>query len=716
MPLEPARDQLEIFVEAIFRHATPQGFAAIRSFLEGEDKVFRISSAAMSGGLRFLIDVAEDDARRAAQNPKPVVFAPPLATFNVKDRAREQDIAEGLALSVECDQHPQEARTILETLIGPATLVVKSGGHIANGGSEPIDKLHLHWRLAKPARGGDLAKLKQARDIAARLVGGDPSNKPVCHPIRWPGSWHRKSVPRLCEIAAADPDREIDLGSALAALKAAFPTVNGAASMPPAGHDAGDREGWPELVAAIINGQSFHQPLVALAARLVGSGMHDGTAVKLLRGLMLASTGEHDALRWQARYDGIPRIVSSAREKYADAVKPKPAAPARPLLWPYTARAFSEIPRRRWLHAGHYVRQQIVMTSAPGGTGKTTLLLCNAIEMATGRGLIGPPPAEPLHVAYWNGEDPDDEIERRIAAACLHHDIDPASLHGHLFLGSRLTDNRRIASIDRDGKLVFDSSMLGEIERLIVELRLDCLVFDPLIAFHRIPEADNALMEQVIKDGFGEIATRHDVCIELSQHTRKGGQGKQGDFTADDSRGASAIINAARSVRILNRMTVEEAELPKISPEDRRHYLRVLRDKTNLAPPGKATWLRLVAVQLPNGDGVRPGDSVQTVVAWDYPQPFDGVTADDMRWARETAQQGHYRYDPRSPEWFGRALAERLGRDPDDVGDRKRLNAVLRAWVGNGALAIESRRDDARHERQYIVPGKWTEDTPGEGD
>jgi hypothetical protein len=61
----------------------------------------------------------------------------------------------------------------------------------------------LHWRLTRPAQGQEqLAKLKQARDFAARLVGGDPSNKPVCHPIRWPGSWHRKnkSSPRLCEF------------------------------------------------------------------------------------------------------------------------------------------------------------------------------------------------------------------------------------------------------------------------------------------------------------------------------------------------------------------------------------------------------------------------------------------------------------------------------------------------------------------------------------
>jgi hypothetical protein len=68
--LEPDRDQLEIFVDALFRHAGDKGFVAVRSFYEGADKPFRLSAANLSGGLRFLIDVAEDDARRAAQKTR----------------------------------------------------------------------------------------------------------------------------------------------------------------------------------------------------------------------------------------------------------------------------------------------------------------------------------------------------------------------------------------------------------------------------------------------------------------------------------------------------------------------------------------------------------------------------------------------------------------------------------------------------------------------
>src|SRR5262249_732776 len=116
---------------------------------------------------------------------------------------------------------PQAARITLENVLGPATIVVRSGGKWTNPETGEIeDKLHLHWRLKVPARtADDIKKLKRARRIGTELVGGDTTNVPACHPIRWPGSWHRKGEPRLCEIVDAKPDVEISLDEALEALE-----------------------------------------------------------------------------------------------------------------------------------------------------------------------------------------------------------------------------------------------------------------------------------------------------------------------------------------------------------------------------------------------------------------------------------------------------------------------------------------------------------------
>ena len=174
------------------------------------EKAFRIQGVPLTAGLGYLVDVAEDIARRAGQRARENRVCPPLGVFNNEEKAREEDLIAGLVLSVDCDQHPRRALVTLSAIIGPPTVIVRSGGQWTDPETGEVhDKLHLHWRLAHPARGDDLPKLKQARAFATRIVGGDASNTPVCHPIRWPGSWHRKGEPVLCEIEDADPTAKL---------------------------------------------------------------------------------------------------------------------------------------------------------------------------------------------------------------------------------------------------------------------------------------------------------------------------------------------------------------------------------------------------------------------------------------------------------------------------------------------------------------------------
>jgi hypothetical protein len=330
--LEPDREQIETFVDALFRHAGDDGYVSIRAFYDGGDdtKPFCISPTRLNHGRKLLADTAVADARRCANSPRSAVFCPPIAVFSNRNRAREQDISHGLVLSVECDQRPRAARERLEQLLGPATIVVASGGEWTDPKTGEVEaKLHLHWRLKKPVQDkAALADLKTARDIAAKLVGGDPTNKSIVHPIRWPGSWHRKGEPKLCHIVTTNADREIDLSEALVALKEAAPVASN--ENPFETYEAAaETPNWGELIGAVLSAESYHDPLVRLAAKLLKAGMDDGSAINLLRGWMEASTGERDA-RWWARYNDIPRCVSTAREKFEQ----KPDAWQSPVdLW-----------------------------------------------------------------------------------------------------------------------------------------------------------------------------------------------------------------------------------------------------------------------------------------------------------------------------------------------------------------------------------------------
>jgi hypothetical protein len=381
------------------------------------------------------------------------------------------------------------------------------------------------------------------------------------------------------------------------------------------------------------------------------------------------------------------------------------------LLREFEARDFTQIAMRSWEHAGHYIRRNVVMTVAPGAYGKTSLVLLNAIEMALGRGLIGPPPAKRVRVLYWNGEDPDDEILRRIAAICIRYQIDQHDLVGWLYLGGKLRMEQRLALLDRNQQLVINTEVLMGVEKYIGDHGIDCVIFDPLVAFHRVRESLNELMEQMVQTAFGGLAERRNCCIELCQHTRKSSQAaRDGDLGVDDSRGGGSITNAARSVRVLNRMSKEDAKLPGFDDEERRQYLRVSQDKTNMLPASKASWIKLGSQQLPNGPDGGPGDNVQVVEKWNYPAPFDGVTVADLNWIRSAVLQGTYRKHRRSPDWVGKLLAKRLRLDVEKKSDAERISQILRKWFAERVLATAVRRDEKqRKDYEYIVPGDLNE-------
>jgi hypothetical protein len=323
MMLEPDRDQLEIFIEGMLRHCGTDGVVSLRAFYEGDSsKPFRITNIALKGGLPFLMEAAEDDARRAANHPKPVVFCPPVATFrrDANGRAREQDLLEAPAFSVELDRHPRAALEGLERLLGAATLVVRSGGTWTDPTTGEVeDKLHAHWRMKEPARGADIAKLKQLRKLATTLIGGDPTNVPACHPIRWPGSWHRKAEPRLCEIINTDHlDNEIDLDLALAALESVIPQskTNGqSGAQQSTGAQGGQGLDWDIAVGKIITGEQFHPTLTPLASSFAARRIPEAEAARLLRALLI-NTQTTDSARIARRDTELSKLKDTVRSGY----------------------------------------------------------------------------------------------------------------------------------------------------------------------------------------------------------------------------------------------------------------------------------------------------------------------------------------------------------------------------------------------------------------
>ena len=251
------REAIEAFVAAVFRYASKGTFINLRAFHDAKDGKPPLFVDPVAVGTASLIDQICIRIHEAAADPEPHVFCPPICTFIEPNGAAAENLAEGVALSVECDQNAEAARKKLSSVLGvEPTAIVASGGTWKNPETGRLEaKLHLHWRLVEPTRdAADHERLREARALAAELVGADKTGTSIVHPMRWPGSWHRKAeTPRTVRLKV-NPDAEIELGEALDRLREACPAPT--ARVSGNGHDR-DEEGrdlrapLPELEAAM---------------------------------------------------------------------------------------------------------------------------------------------------------------------------------------------------------------------------------------------------------------------------------------------------------------------------------------------------------------------------------------------------------------------------------------------------------------------------------
>jgi hypothetical protein len=222
---------------------------------------------------------------------------------------------------------------------------------------------------------------------------------------------------------------------------------------------------------------------------------------------------------------------------------------------PYVWTDPKKIPRREWIYKPFYIRKFAGSTVATGGAGKSSLLLVESVAMASGKNLLGVEPAPDLRVWYWNGEDPQDELQRRVQAILKHYNVAAADIEGRFFLDSGRDLPIRIAEL-QDGKTKIAVPVVKQMIEAILDLKIDCLGIDPWVSSHGVPENDNNAIDQVAKK-WADIADKTNSHIHISHHTRKtNGLGAM----AEDSRGASSLNNAMRTRRVINTMSGPEAD------------------------------------------------------------------------------------------------------------------------------------------------------------
>lgn len=364
--------------------------------------------------------------------------------------------------------------------------------------------------------------------------------------------------------------------------------------------------------------------------------------------------------------------------------------------WPDPA----TLPKREFLMGHWFLRGALTTIAAAGGFGKSSCTAAMAVALVSGRPLLRKPVyGGPFRVLLWNLEDDLEEMSRQIAAAGLAHGITAADCGDRLFVASALgglglPPMALVTASQDDGNFKLHEEVFQKIEAAIQSHKIDVVIIDPFVSSHHARENETEHMDRIVKR-MSLVAKRTNCSLAIVHHTRKT-NGEKAD--ADAVRGSGAIVNAARVVLVLNRMTPKEATDFNLADDDeRRRLFSIDVGKANRSPPEAIEWFRFESVAIGNGD------EVGAVVPWSAPDLIGDINQLQVIEAMGQIARGAWRSDPRAKEWVGHAIGPVIGQDSKSPAGRTVLRMVLSQWLSDGLIALVKRRDEgARKDFEFV--------------
>lgn len=375
---------------------------------------------------------------------------------------------------------------------------------------------------------------------------------------------------------------------------------------------------------------------------------------------------------------------------------------------PYEWRDPVNIPKRPWIFGRWLLSGTVACVVAPGGVGKSTLLMSMALSLSSGRSFLGKAIfGDPKRVWLWNLEDDMDELSRSLQAAALHHGITYSDFEGRLFIDSAMEGATLYTAVETKAGFELLEPIYEALTAELTRRKIDVLFVDPFVSSHAVEENHNTKIDQIAK-AWGRVAKAANCCIVLVHHTSKAGSN---EVSAMSARGAVALINAARSTLVLNRMDSKIAADHGISDDEVRRYISVADDKHNRAPAEAADWFKLVPVDLGNGTSgnLDFGDSIAVVESFKLEKPSLEISDEDHNEILRVIAAGEWRDDIQAGAWVGKAFAEVLKVDLGDKRDKATIKWMKAQWLKNGLLVVVEKSDKKRVKKKFVEVAKQEE-------
>jgi hypothetical protein len=207
----------------------------------------------------------------------------------------KKDVLSLPAVLIDFDKgKPDESLAATEALLGPATVIVESGGVI-----DGLPKLHAYWRLAEAAAVADIGTACAVRESLAVRFGGDPAFKQAAQVIRVPGSLHFKGAPKLVMLRTVrrSPYQLPALAAAVGVGGRMAEHVAGASDNP---FDFRDVDARPRDVERVLT-QPVHEGAVDDITRFEAAGKAIGHFIRMVReGRMTPDEAWKATCEWNA--------------------------------------------------------------------------------------------------------------------------------------------------------------------------------------------------------------------------------------------------------------------------------------------------------------------------------------------------------------------------------------------------------------------------------
>lgn len=560
-------------------------------------------------------------------------------------------------------------------------------------GTTPSQRPHVYWEIKEPTRNMDAWSKTQAA-IAATLKTDSVIDAPrimrVAGTINWPKP-QKEAKGYQIELTSLHIHDEntrppVTSENMARAFRNSASKENDGLQIDTGGFD-GDRMNVSATIGAIQSGENWNKEVNRLVWRMASLGLSDSEIALLAPSLTLPGYTIHQTqeemrtMLSYARESGHqPRDqVNNEFREVTDAEKN--AISAMPFN-PWKPKNLAEIPVPEFVYSDFYARKYTSLTIAAPKVGKSMLGLIEAVDMATGRGILTGVRQPKRTVFYYNAEDDQSVLDNRVAAILTEYGI-PQEDISTLEVRSGVEDEDFYMMSGIDG--IINEKMFISIEKSIVENGIDVLVFDPLQDLSRSPETNEVF--RLLGQRLRRMASSTSAALGLIHHTRKVAPGMTPSI--DDARGGSALRGTARFNRVLVSMSEDEAAQAGV--DNHHHFLRIGDMESNLAPPSSDInrWFEKVSV-------IVPADaSFGVIKPWSWPDAFSGVTKQDAAKIRHRIDGIGVppRADVRSASWVGVIIAEELGIDLESKGAKAKVKTLLSGWLKSDVLRMVSERD-----------------------